>query len=136
MAQYALLKNVQMKNSIYSHGLDKNPANHVAQTPLTFIERSARVYPNHTAVIHGSIRRNWLQTYERCCQFAAALQGFGIKKFDTVAVMLPNIPAMVEAHFAVPMTGAVLCALNTRLDATAIAFMLEHSEAKVVLIDP
>ena len=136
VAQYALLKNVQMKNSIYSHGLDKNPANHVAQTPLTFIERSARVYPNHTAVIHGSIRRSWLQTYERCCQFASALHHFGIKKFDTVAVMLPNIPAMVEAHFAVPMTGAVLCALNTRLDAKAIAFMLEHSEAKVVLIDP
>jgi fatty-acyl-CoA synthase len=125
-----------MKNSIYSHGLDKNPANHVAQTPLIFIERSARVYPNHTAVIHGSIRRTWLQTYERCCQFASALHQIGIKKFDTVAVMLPNIPAMVEAHFAVPMTGAVLCALNTRLDAKAIAFMLEHSEAKVVLIDP
>ncbi len=125
-----------MKNSIYSHGLDKNPANHVAQTPLTFIERSARVYPNHTAVVHGSIRRTWLQTYERCCQFASALHHFGIKKFDTVAVMLPNIPAMVEAHFAVPMTGAVLCALNTRLDAATIAFMLEHSEAKVVLIDP
>ncbi len=136
MSQDAQLKNVQMKNSIYSHGLDKNPANHVVQTPLTFIERSARVYPNHTAVIHGSIRRNWLQTYERCCQFASALSHFGVKKFDTVAVMLPNIPAMVEAHFAVPMTGAVLCALNTRLDAKAIAFMLEHSEAKVVLIDP
>lgn len=125
-----------MKNSIYSHGLDKNPANYVAQTPLTFIARSARVYPNHMAIIHGSIRRNWLQTYERCCQFASALQQFGVKKFDTVAVMLPNIPAMVEAHFAVPMSGAVLCALNTRLDATAIAFMLEHSEARVVLIDP
>ncbi len=135
-SQNAPLKILQMKNSIYSHGLDKNPANYVAQTPLIFIERSARVYPSHTAVIHGSIRRNWLQTYERCCQFASALHNFGIKKFDTVAVMLPNIPAMVEAHFAVPMTGAVLCALNTRLDATAIAFMLQHSEAKVVLVDP
>jgi len=135
-SQNAPLKILQMKNSIYSHELDKNPANYVAQTPLIFIERSARVYPSHTAVIHGSIRRNWLQTYERCCQFASALHNFGIKKFDTVAVMLPNIPAMVEAHFAVPMTGAVLCALNTRLDATAIAFMLQHSEAKVVLVDP
>ena len=125
-----------MKSSIYTQGLDKNPANYVAQTPLTFIERAATVYPNRPAVIHGDIQRNWAQTYERCRQFASALTQHGIKRFDTVAVMLPNIPAMVEAHFAVPMMGAVLCALNTRLDAAAIAFMLEHGEAKVVLIDP
>ncbi len=125
-----------MKSSIYTQGLDKNSANYVAQSPLTFIERAATVYPNRPAVIHGDIQRNWAQTYERCRQFASALTQHGIKRFDTVAVMLPNIPAMVEAHFAVPMTGAVLCALNTRLDAAAIAFMLEHGEAKVVLIDP
>lgn len=125
-----------MKSSIYTQGLDKNPANYVAQSPLTFIERAALVYPERPAVIHGGIERNWAQTNARCRQFASALTRHGIKRFDTVAVMLPNIPAMVEAHFAVPMTGAILCALNTRLDAPAIAFMLEHSEAKVVLIDP
>jgi fatty-acyl-CoA synthase len=125
-----------MKSSIYTQGLDKNPANYVAQSPLTFIERAALVYPERLAVIHGDTERNWAQTYARCRQFASALDKYGIQRFDTVAVMLPNIPAMVEAHFAVPMTGAVLCALNTRLDAPAIAFMLEHGEAKVVLVDP
>jgi fatty-acyl-CoA synthase len=125
-----------MKSSIYTQGLDKNPANYVAQSPLTFIERAATVYPERVAVVHGDIRRNWAQTYARCRAFASALTKHGVKRFDTVAVMLPNIPAMVEAHFSVPMTGAVLCALNTRLDAPAIAFMLEHGEAKVVLIDP
>ncbi|MEY3261930.1 MAG: hypothetical protein RLZZ620_981, partial [Pseudomonadota bacterium] len=96
----------------------------------------ALVYPQRPAVIHGSVTRTWSETYARCRQFASALTQHGIQRFDTVAVMLPNIPAMVEAHFAIPMTGAVLCALNTRLDASAIAFMLEHGEAKVVLIDP
>jgi hypothetical protein len=123
-----------MKSSIYTQGLDKNSANYVAQSPLTFIERAATVYPNRPAVIHGDIQRNWAQTYERCRQFASTLTEHGIKRFDTVAVMLPNIPAMVEAHFAVPMTGAVLCALNTRLDAAAIAFMLEHGEAVLMTI--
>lgn len=125
-----------MKSSIYTQGLDKNPANYVAQSPLTFIERAAAVYPDRPAVIYGAMQRDWAQTYARCRAFASALSKHGIQRFDTVAVMLPNIPAMVEAHFAVPMTGAVLCALNTRLDAPAIAFMLEHGEAKVVLIDP
>ena len=125
-----------MKSSIFTQGLDKNPANYVAQSPLTFIERAALVYPQRPAVIHGSVTRTWSETYARCRQFASALTQHGIQRFDTVAVMLPNIPAMVEAHFAIPMTGAVLCALNTRLDASAIAFMLEHGEAKVVLIDP
>jgi fatty-acyl-CoA synthase len=125
-----------MKSSIFTQGLDKNPANYVAQSPLTFIERAALVYPQRPAVIHGSVTRTWSETYARCRRFASALTQHGIQRFDTVAVMLPNIPAMVEAHFAIPMTGAVLCALNTRLDASAIAFMLEHGEAKVVLIDP
>ena len=125
-----------MKSSIFTQGLDKNPANYVAQSPLTFIERAALVYPQRPAVIHGSVTRTWSETYARCRQFASSLTQHGIQRFDTVAVMLPNIPAMVEAHFAIPMTGAVLCALNTRLDASAIAFMLEHGEAKVVLIDP
>ena len=122
-------------NHIYEQGLPKTPANHVALTPLSFIARAAAVYPERVAIIHGSIRRTWKQTYARCRQLASSLSRRGIGVGDTVAVMLPNIPAMVEAHFGVPMTGAVLNSLNTRLDATAIAFMLDHSETKVVLVD-
>jgi len=122
-------------NNIYEAGLPKTPANHVALTPLSFIARAAAVYPERLAVIHGAVRRNWAQTYARCRQLASSLAKHGMGPGDTVAVMLPNIPAMVEAHFGVPMTGAVLNSLNTRLDATAIAFMLDHSETKVVLVD-
>ena len=122
-------------SNIYESGLPKTPANHVALTPLSFIARAAAVYPERLAVIHGAVRRNWKQTYARCRQLASSLTRHGISVGDTVAVMLPNIPAMVEAHFGVPMTGAVLNSLNTRLDATAIAFMLDHSETKVVLVD-
>ena len=124
-----------MATSIYEQGLDRNPANYVAQSPLTFIERAAQVYPYKTAVIHGSLTRTWEETYKRCRQLASALAKAGVKRFDTVAVMLPNTPPMVEAHFGVPMLGAVLCSLNTRLDASAIAFMLEHGEAKVLIVD-
>ncbi len=124
-----------MPASIYEQGLDKNLANYVPQSPLTFIERAAAVYPDKTAVIHGPIQRTWAQTYARCRQLASALAGLGIGRFDTVAVMLPNTPPMVECHFGVPMLGAVLCSLNTRLDTSAIAFMLEHSEARVVIVD-
>jgi 3-(methylthio)propionyl---CoA ligase len=119
----------------YSLDLDKNPANFTTLSPLTFIERSASVYPKHLAVVYGDIRRTWAETYSRCRRLASALSKRGIQEGDTVAVMLPNIPAMVEAHFAVPMTGAVLNALNIRLDADAIAFMLKHGEARVVLTD-
>ncbi|WP_028623216.1 acyl-CoA synthetase [Pseudomonas sp. Ant30-3] len=121
--------------SIFEQHLAPLPVNHMALSPLSFIERTASVYGDYPAVIHGSLRRNWRDTYERCRRLASALSRRGIKKGDTVAVMLPNIPAMLEAHFAVPMIGAVLNTLNVRLDAQAIAFMLEHGEAKVLFAD-
>ena len=123
------------QNNQYSTDLDKNPANFTPLSPLTFIERAASVYPNKTAVVYGDTRRNWAETYTRCRRLASALVKRGIKTGDTVAVMLPNIPAMYEVHFGVPMTGAVLNALNTRLDADAIAFMLKHGDAKIMLTD-
>ncbi len=121
--------------NIYEQHLDQTPANHVALSPLHFIERTASVYPNRTAVIHGAIRRSWAETYDRCRRLASALAGRGIGKGDTVAAMLPNIPEMLEMHFGVPMTGAVLNTLNVRLDAEAIAFQLRHGEAKAVVVD-
>ena len=123
------------QNKPYAKDLDKNPANFSPLSPLTFIERAAFVYPDRTAVVYGDIRRSWAQTYIRCKRLASALVNRGITEGDTVAVMLPNVPAMVEAHFGVPMTGAVLNALNIRLDADAIAFMLKHGEAKILLTD-
>ncbi len=119
----------------YELGLDKNEANFAALSPLSFIERSASVYPDRTAVIYGSRRQTWGDTYARCRRLASALLQRGIGAGDTVAVMLPNVPAMFEAHFGVPMTGAVLNTLNTRLDAEAIAFMLQHGQAKLLLTD-
>ena len=121
---------------IFDTDLPKTPANYAAQSPLAFIERTAEVYPHSLAVVHGNLRRTWLETFTRCRQLASALQKHGIGKGDTVAVMLPNTPPMVEAHFGIPVTGAVLNALNTRLDAETIAFMLDHGEAKVVIVDP
>ena len=120
----------------YRQGLDKNPANYVALSPLSFIARSAFVYPKRIAVIQGARRYTWAETYARCRRLASALAQRGIAKGDTVAVMLPNTAAMFECHFGVPMTGAVLNTLNTRLDAEAIAFMLQHGEAKVLIVDP
>jgi fatty-acyl-CoA synthase len=119
----------------FDTGLPKTPANHVALTPLSFLTRTARVYPDKLAVVHGDVRRTWRETCERCVRLSGALAARGVGTGDTVAVMLPNIPAMVEAHFGVPMTGAVLNSLNTRLDAAAIAFMLDHSETSVVIVD-
>ena len=121
--------------SIFDQGLAPVDANYAVQSPIDFIERTATVYPEYPAVIHGAIRYNWAQTYDRCRRLASALKGRGIGPGDTVAVMLPNIPAMVESHFGVPMIGAVLNTLNVRLDAEAIAFMLEHGEARVVIAD-
>ena len=121
--------------SIYEQGLAKNPVNHVALSPLSFIERTAAIYPDYPAVVHGAIRRNWGQTYTRCRKLASALANRGIGKDDTVAVMLPNIPEMLELHFAVPMIGAVINTLNVRLDADAISFMLQHGEAKDLVVD-
>ncbi len=122
-------------SSGYLQGLDRNQANHAALTPLTFIERAAYVYPDKPSVIHGDQRFTWSQTYARCRRLASALTKRGIGKNDTVAAMLPNTPPMYEAHFGVPMAGAVLNALNTRLDAETIAFMLKHGEAKVLITD-
>ena len=122
-------------NKLYTKDLDKNPANFSPLSPLTFIERAAFVYPDRTAIVYEDIRRSWVQTYIRCKRLASALVNRGIEVGDTVAVMLPNVPAMIEAHFGVPMTGAVLNALNIRLDANAIAFMLKHGEAKILLTD-
>jgi len=104
-------------------------------SPLSLLARTAHVYPKRTAVIHGAQKRSWAEVYARCRQLASALTKHGIGVGDTVAAMLPNIPAMVEAHFGVPMSGAVLNTLNTRLDAEAIAFMLDHGEARVLLTD-
>ncbi|WP_404413596.1 acyl-CoA synthetase [Vreelandella aquamarina] len=122
--------------SIFEQDLPKVEANHVALSPLTFIERSASVYPDYPAVVHGEIRRSWAETWARCRQLASALAGRGLKPGDTVAAMLPNVPAMFEAHFGVPLAGCVLNTLNIRLDAEAIGYMLAHGEAKAVLVDP
>ena len=124
------------KPSMYDLHLDKNEANYVPLSPLSFLERSALVYPNRLALIYGTHRQTWAQTYDRCRRLASALSQRGVGLGDTVAVMLPNVPAMYEAHFGVPMAGAVLNTLNTRLDPEAIAFMLDHGEAKAVIVDP
>ena len=125
-----------MSNSPYEQGLGKNAANYVPLSPLSYLERSAYVYPQRTSVVHGDRSFTWAQTYERCRRLASALVQKGVGRGDTVAVMLPNVPSMYEAHFGVPMTGAVLNTLNTRLDPEAIAFMLAHGEAKVLITDP
>src|SRR5437899_7816345 len=119
----------------YETGLDRNPANYETLTPLLFIEWSAYVYPERTSVIHGGRRFTWAETYARSRRLASALANRGVGLGDTVALMAANTPEMYEAHFGVPMTGAVLNTLNTRLDAEAIAFMLKHGEAKVLITD-
>ncbi|KAA0927416.1 AMP-binding protein [Psychrobacter sp. ANT_H56B] len=121
-------------------GLGKNAANHQPLTPIDFIIRSAQVYPDKTAIIyddleHNNLTQTWQQTYDRCRQLADGLRKLGIDKNDTVAVMMPNTPAMVECAFGVPMSGGVLCTLNTRLDINALTFCLQHSEAKVLILD-
>ena len=122
-------------NSAYLTGLDRNQANYTPLTPLTFLERAAYVYPDRPSVVHGAQRFTWRETYARCRRLASALARRGIGKNDTVAVMAPNIPPMYEAHFGVPMCGAVLNTLNTRLDAETIAFMLRHGGARVLITD-
>src|SRR5436853_5780369 len=119
----------------YEAGLDKNAANYVPLSPIGFLLRSAAVYPNRIAVIHGPQRYTWKEALERCRRLASALAKRGIGRGDTVAVMAPNVPALFEAHFGVPMTGAVLNALNIRLDADTIAFILKHGEAKALITD-
>jgi len=124
-----------MKPSIYEVGLDKNEANHQPLSPLPFLERAASVFPDHIAVVHGNTKLTYAQFYRRCRQFASVLAARGIGRGDTVSVMLANTPPMLEAHYAVPMCGAVLHAINTRLDASVIAFQLEHGESKVLITD-
>jgi fatty-acyl-CoA synthase len=119
----------------YDIGLDKNAANYVPLTPIGFLVRSASVYPNRLAVVHGERRYGWREALERCRRLASALTARGIQRGDTVALMAPNIPEAFEAHFGVPMAGAVLNALNIRLDPGTIAFILEHGEAKVLITD-
>jgi fatty-acyl-CoA synthase len=124
------------KQSQYSIGLDKTPANFVPLTPLSFLARTAAIYPNHLSTVYEGRVFTWSQTYARCRRFASFLASRNIGGGDTVAAMLPNISAMNEVHFAVPMAGAVLNALNIRLDAASIAFQLDHGGAKIILVDP
>lgn len=124
----------------FDTGLEKNPANHTPLTPIDFIERTANIYPDQLAIVyqdyqHNDFRQTWGTTFTRCRQMADALKKLGVGKDDTVAVMLPNTPAMVEVAFGVPMSGGVLCTLNTRLDINALVFCLQHSEAKVLIMD-
>jgi fatty-acyl-CoA synthase len=123
------------KSNPYEENLARNRANSAPLTPLSFLERAAYVYPRRLAVIHGEQRQTWGETYERCRRLGSALARRGIGVGDTVAAILPNTPPLYEAHFGVPMCGAVLNTLNTRLDPEAIAFMLEHGEAKLLLVD-
>lgn len=125
----------ERKQSPYDVGLEKNAANYVPLTPLTFIERSAYTYPNRVAVVHGKRRYTWLESYTRARRLASALKQLGVGKNDTVAAILNNTPEMFECHFGVPACGAVLNTINTRLDAEAVAFILNHGEAKVLITD-
>ena len=121
--------------SPFETDLDKNPANYQPLTPLTFLARAAAVYPEHPAIIHGKSRTNYADFYIRCRKLASALSKAGIKKGEAVSAMLANTPPMLEAHYGVPMTGAVLNTLNTRLDAQIIAFSLDHAETKILITD-
>ncbi len=120
----------------FEESLEAGPANHVPLTPLTFLERSAEVFPRRTAVLHGPIRRSWAEVLERCRRLGSALKARGIARDQTVAIIAPNTPPLFEAHFGIALAGAVLNAINTRLDAATIAFILEHGEAKAFLVDP
>ena len=119
----------------YDENLGKNPANHQPLTPLTYLERAAKVYPDHVAIVHGRQRVSYATFWRRSLQLASALAAKGIGKGDTVSVMLSNTPPMLEAHFGVPMVKAVLHSLNTRLDAAIVAFQLDHAESKVLIVD-
>jgi fatty-acyl-CoA synthase len=124
-----------MSTSPYDTDLDRNPANFQPLTPLTLLERTASVFPDQTAIVHGPLRRSYAEFYARARQLASTLSRRGIKRGDTVSAVLANTPAMLEAHYGVPMAGAVLNTINTRLDAATIAFQFDHGEAKVVITD-
>ncbi len=121
--------------NIYDQDLDQNKANYQPLTPLTFLERAATVFPDHIAVVHGEIQISYAEFYRRCRQFASVLARHGIGRGDTVSVMLANTPAMLEAHYAIPMCGGVLHAMNTRLDAGVIAFQLDHVQSQILITD-
>ena len=121
--------------NIYEMGLDANPANYTPLSPISYLQRTAFVYPERTAQIHQDTRYTWAETYERCVRLASALNAMGVQKGETVSFLCSNIPPMFEAHFGVPMSGAVLNAINTRLDAEAIAFILQHAETKILFVD-
>ena len=124
-----------MTTNPYNIDLDRNPANHLPLTPLTFLDRAASVFPNHIAIVHGALRRNYAEFYMRSRQLASALAQNGIGRGDTVSAMLAKTPAMLECHYGVPMSGGVLHSVNTRLDASVIAFQLDHAMSKVVIVD-
>src|SRR6476660_8618114 len=124
-----------MAKSPYDTDLDRSPANYQPLTPLGFLERAAAVFPNHTAIVHGAMRRSYVEFYVRARQLASALSKRGIKRGASVSVFLANTPAMLECHYGVPMTQGVLNTLNTRLDAPIIAFSLDHADARVIITD-
>ncbi|MBZ0138321.1 MAG: AMP-binding protein, partial [Pseudorhodoplanes sp.] len=124
-----------MAKTPYDIDLDRNPANFQPLTPLTFLERAAAVFPDRIAIIHGPLRRSYRDFYARARRLGSALARRGIKRGDTVSVVLANTPAMLECHYGVPMCGAVLNTINTRLDAAVNAFTLDHAEAKVLIVD-
>ena len=119
----------------YNQNLDKNPSNYVPLTPLSFLERAKDIYPNYEALVYETKSFTWTEVFNRCTKFASALEKIGIVEGDTVSVMTFNTPEIFEAHYSVPMTGAVLNTINSRLDAKTVAYILEHSEAKVLIID-
>jgi fatty-acyl-CoA synthase len=124
-----------VSKNIYEIGLERNNANHVPLTPLHFLDRCAEQYPDRDAIVHGNLRQSWSTTRERCRRLASALIKLGVGKGDTVSILAPNTPAMVEAHHGIPLSGAVLNAINCRLDADGVRFILKHGEAKVLLVD-
>jgi fatty-acyl-CoA synthase len=128
--------NRMSRTNQYNEGLDQNTANYAALSPTVFLRRSAEIYPNRTSVVEGERRFTWSETYARCRRLASALGGLGILEGDTVATMLLSVPEMYEAHFGIPMAGAVINAINVRLNPQAIAFILKHSETKLLLVDP
>ena len=126
---------LRLSENPYNTGLDRTPANYQPLTPLGFLERAANVFPAHTAIVHGTLRRNYAEFYARSRRLASALAARGMGRGDTVSAMLSNTPAMLECHYGVPMCGAVLHSINTRLDAAIVAFQLDHAMAKIVIVD-
>ena len=121
--------------SHFDENLDKNNANYVPLSPLSFLERTKDIYPNYEAVVYESRSYTWSEVYKRCVKFASALNKIGIKTGDTVSIMAFNTPEIFEAHYSIPMAGAVINAINTRLDPKTISYILEHSDAKVLIVD-